>query len=405
MTNVIQTLLVLIVGVAIRDISQKQNKMQRQGVIFLVLMIGCSLGIQVMQYPMLLILVAPLRDRRAIYRFWTQWSQELFTSLMVVVTYLCCPVTIELTGDFDILRKKERLVLIANHQIYTDWWYVWLVAWFEDKGRYLKIILKDSLSRIPIFGWGMQFFEFIFLKRKWNSDKETFLKNLSRAKKDGLPLWLLIFPEGTNLTADTKAKCLQYAKKHDITEIPEFVLLPRSLGLSTCLSELQDFQDLHLIDITMGFSGVSPEDTPQYVYPLGDIFLKGLGPPVVHLHIKSHPLSAIPGFTMSTDDSSLLSGSSDPFGQWLRQEFLRKDALMKHFYSHGEFTGLGSGSEKSKKVFSPEPRWLDIYHVTLSFCVSIIVLRLLLGLLWQILWNSWGDLFHGILNCLNTGVI
>ena len=348
--------------------------MQKQGLIFLTLMIGCSIGIQLLQYPMLTLLIAPLKNRRAIYRSWTQWSQALFTSLMVVVTYLCCPLKIQLSGDYDILSKKERLVLIANHQIYTDWWYVWLLGWVEGKGRYLKIILKDSLSRIPIFGWGMQFFEFIFLKRKWESDRETFLKNLSRAKKDGLPLWLLIFPEGTNITADTKGRCLEYAKKHDITGVPEFVLLPRSLGLFTCLSELQDFQDLHLIDLTMGFSGVSTQDTPQYVYPLGDIFLKGRGPSKVHLHVQSHKLDAIPGFRAGDDESSV--SRHEQFSHWLRQEFLIKDRLMKAFYSHGQFAQSG-------KEFIPKPIWLDIYQVMLSFSVAVVFLRLVGVALWR----------------------
>lgn len=33
-----------------------------------------------------------------------------------------------------------------------------------------KIILKEPLKRAPLFGWGMQHFNFLFIKRNWESD-------------------------------------------------------------------------------------------------------------------------------------------------------------------------------------------------------------------------------------------
>jgi 1-acyl-sn-glycerol-3-phosphate acyltransferase len=43
----------------------------------------------------------------------------------------------------------------------------------------------------------MKFFEFIFLKRRLEHDKDTVIKNLERAKKRDNPMWLVLFPEGT----------------------------------------------------------------------------------------------------------------------------------------------------------------------------------------------------------------
>lgn len=43
----------------------------------------------------------------------------------------------------------------------------------------------------------MKFFDFIFLKRKLAFDKDNIVNNLERAKKNHLPMWLLLFPEGT----------------------------------------------------------------------------------------------------------------------------------------------------------------------------------------------------------------
>lgn len=49
-------------------------------------------------------------------------------------------------------RQTRRSILIANHQIYLDWIYIWaLMANLRREGT-VKIILKRSLLSIPLFG-------------------------------------------------------------------------------------------------------------------------------------------------------------------------------------------------------------------------------------------------------------
>jgi 1-acyl-sn-glycerol-3-phosphate acyltransferase len=43
----------------------------------------------------------------------------------------------------------------------------------------------------------MKFFDFIFLKRKLEFDKDNIINNLQRSKENKLPMWLVLFPEGT----------------------------------------------------------------------------------------------------------------------------------------------------------------------------------------------------------------
>jgi 1-acyl-sn-glycerol-3-phosphate acyltransferase len=119
--------------------------------------------------------------------------QAAFGSLMAVLTWIFCPISIALSGDYKRL-KSNRCILMANHQIYTDWWYIWMIACRHGLGGNIKIMLKHELRSIPIFGWGMRFFEFIFLKRKWDLDKELLISSLNTARSDGFPIWLLIFP-------------------------------------------------------------------------------------------------------------------------------------------------------------------------------------------------------------------
>jgi 1-acyl-sn-glycerol-3-phosphate acyltransferase len=43
----------------------------------------------------------------------------------------------------------------------------------------------------------MKFFEFIFLKRKLEQDKDNIIQNLETSRKRNGPMWLVLFPEGT----------------------------------------------------------------------------------------------------------------------------------------------------------------------------------------------------------------
>ena len=68
----------------------------------------------------------------------------------------------------------HRLVLMANHQLYTDWMYLWWIAYTNKMHGRIYIILKESLKNLPIFGWGAQFYNFIFadlLRPKTNLTK------------------------------------------------------------------------------------------------------------------------------------------------------------------------------------------------------------------------------------------
>jgi hypothetical protein len=74
----------------------------------------------------------------------------------------------------------DRMVLMANHQLYTDWLYLWWIAYTNNMHGFVYIILKESLRSIPIIGWSAQFYNFIFLARNWEEDQRRFKKALAR---------------------------------------------------------------------------------------------------------------------------------------------------------------------------------------------------------------------------------
>ncbi|KAF0439676.1 acyltransferase-domain-containing protein [Gigaspora margarita] len=173
----------------------------------------------------------------------------------------------------------------------------------------------------------MQFFDFIFLKRSWASDQGTLNKKLNEIANSEDPMWLLIFPEGTLASKETRGWSQKYAAKIGVDDLDN-VLLPHSTGLYTCSQALK--KSIHYIyDLTIGFEGVPKGVYPEEIYNLKGIYFRGVFPSGVHMHIRRYAISEIP------DDK-------DKFGEWLRQRWIEKDKLMETFYAQGRFPTVDS---------------------------------------------------------------
>ncbi|KAL2912156.1 hypothetical protein HK105_208357 [Polyrhizophydium stewartii] len=370
-------------------------------VLFLWAMTACSLAINWVQ---LVALPLSLVSRRH-YRRWMRFTQRLFGSLMLTVTYVFAPLEIVMTGDHEGLTGDSVAVIMANHQIYTDWWYIWLFAWFRNAHGEIKIMLKDSLAKLPIFGWGMQFFEFIFMARKWGKDKQTLTSNLARARDDKMPLWLLIFPEGTVITDDTKAKSRAYAKKADLPDDPTHVLIPKSTGLLNSLRVMGSDVE-YLYDFTIGYSGIGPDACPYDAYPLTSVFFEGKGPAQIHIHVDRFKVADLPGVRRAADDGDIVTpgaarakaqarsnGSSSSssnsgsngadadtnpeFALWLRQRFLEKDEMLKAFYERGRFPELsrdGTGITQALTISPHVQDWITLAGLLVGSVLSSLYL-------------------------------
>lgn len=158
----------------------------------------------------------------------------------------------------------ERLVLLSNHQIYTDWLYLWWSAYTSRMHGHVFIILKESLKYMPILSPGILFYGFIFMARKWASDQSRIAYRLQKLKSrhhgpmSGTqsldPMWLLIFPEGTNLSRNTRKGSVAWAEKQSMPDL-RHALLPRSTGLQFCLDQLGDSVEW-VYDCTLAYEGV-----------------------------------------------------------------------------------------------------------------------------------------------------
>lgn len=211
------------------------------------------------------------------YYVYMAWTKRSFGLLIITLCQWFTPTIMRVSGDRSmrgqLLETKDgrletdfpaRLVLMANHQIYTDWIYLWWIAHTSQMHGYVYIILKESLKYIPIIGPAIMFYGFILLARDWARDKARLkhrLKKLSTRRSGPLsgsqsldPMWLIIFPEGTNLSDNTHEQSGKFAEKQGIKNM-QHQILPRSTGLQFCLQELQDTVDW-VYDCTVAYEGV-----------------------------------------------------------------------------------------------------------------------------------------------------
>ncbi|CAG8472403.1 2824_t:CDS:2 [Gigaspora rosea] len=210
-------------------------------------------------------------------------TQKCYGILLVTITQFFAPCDIIITTDESAkgvlspspnckFNIPEKIILIGNHQ-------------------------------------GMQFFDFIFLKRSWASDQGTLNKKLEEISNSEDPMWLLIFPEGTLASKETRGWSQKYAAKIGVVPLKKSVH--------------------YIYDLTIGFDGVPKGVYPEEIYNLKGIYFQGVFPSNVHMHIRRYAISEIP------DDK-------DKFGEWLRQRWIEKDKLMDTFYAQGRFPTVDS---------------------------------------------------------------
>lgn len=284
---------------------------------------------------------------------WMAMTKQFFGLLITTMTQWWSPTLVRISGDKSmagLLRQDEqglltvnfgdRAVIMSNHQIYTDWLYLWWIAYTNavPTHGHIYIILKDSLKWVPLIGPAMQLYGFIFMARKWATDQEVMRYRLqklntrhsgpmsgSRGAAQLDPMWLLIFPEGTNLSANTRGHSEKYSAKSGIPDM-KHQLLPRSTGLQFCLQELHGTVD-YIYDCTIGYEGTPVGGYASQVFGLRSVYFQGRPPKSVNMHWRRFAIKDIP-----LDDSTKMS-------EWILERWREKDELLSYFVKNGKFPG------------------------------------------------------------------
>lgn len=119
----------------------------------------------------------------------------------------------EVTSKISVCPNNCNIIL-SNHRTRVDWMYVgWSYVTLFGAASTFKIILKNGLKSVPLYGWGMQALQFIFLTRERAKDLPHIIQSVryilyASAKASPVsvpvdigipPMSILIFPEGTDL--------------------------------------------------------------------------------------------------------------------------------------------------------------------------------------------------------------
>ncbi|OAL42539.1 putative acyltransferase [Pyrenochaeta sp. DS3sAY3a] len=278
-----------------------------------------------------------LWDQKSFYD-WQAIVKESTALLLLGLNQWRAPSRAMISGDLSVKEQikklpngkvaldfPDRIVLIANHQIYTDWIFLWWSAYIAQHHGHLFIVLKDSLKSIPILGPGMMFFSWIFLSRRWEADRHRLQHRLSRLSSSKVltPMWLLIFPEGTNLSRGTRGVSQKWATKMGIPDM-KHCLLPRTRGLQLCLEELKDTVDW-IYDCTIAYEGIPPNEYGQDIFTLKTLYVEGREAPITHLHWRRFSIKDVP------------LHDAKAFDRWLYERWAEKDRLLEHFQQSQSF--------------------------------------------------------------------
>lgn len=379
-------------------------------------------------------------------------TKQHFVILLTSITNFICPSKIRVTsaitsalpkGSFKLLNGNQlhsalstSSVVIANHQIYTDWVFLWWVAYTASIGDAVYIMLKNSLRRIPLLGYGMANYKFIFLSRKWENDSNVIENNLQNIEwmnlvgtgpryqdqKQNLPLadfqanvrvanaalknhdensqesmkWpycLILFPEGTNMSPSRRAVSDKYSQQIGRPKL-NHVLLPRVTGLRHSLRILKQSCDV-VYDVTIGYSGVEPHTYGEAIYTLGAVFIKGKSPQLTDMYWRAFRIDDIPGLELNDDNVDEEEAAKEEakaiekFQDWLFGIWDEKDQLLDTYYKHGTFTPQlsvntsepNAASDEKHEVVVAElkPRTvLEFFQIFAVPCIILMAVRMLI---------------------------
>ncbi|CAN6674409.1 2-acyl-1-lysophosphatidylinositol acyltransferase [Trichomonascus vanleenenianus] len=302
----------------------------------------CIYGTQAIGYPIKF--VAP-----EVYRAWIDITKQSYGIYLTSMNQLWTPTEAVISGDKSMeglfsLNPDGTLktnfgghtVLISNHQLYSDWAYLWWIAFTARMHGAVYIILKASLKWIPIIGWGMQNYRFIFLSRKWMSDEKVLKEGLDVVADMEWPSWLILFPEGTTMSSGGFAKSEAYAKKTDL-EMPKHLLLPRATGLRYSLQRLAETVE-YVYDATIYYPGIKEGYHGEDYYSLKTIYFRGIYPKQVYMYWRRFKVSDIP------------YNDAKEFEQWIRKRWYEKDDLLEHFKVTGKWRASADGEMEEKRV-------------------------------------------------------
>jgi lysocardiolipin and lysophospholipid acyltransferase len=283
------------------------------------------------------------------------FAQSLGVCFMFWLEYMTSTKII-ITGDE--LPPNERVLVVSNH-IAVEWMHLISLVHRHTQVSGFKAVMKESLKYVPIANVGIRE-GFVTVKRGQGKNArgailESFRRQGEQLCTDHVPMWLIIFPEGTWITPkDTKIKdkANDFARKQGYPDLHN-VLFPRANGFCALLEGMRKGPDAidAVYDVTVAYNKpyhpvkIGTSNPPTVVQLTSSA---PNAPKEVHFHITRHLTRDIPS---RTEDVS----------KWLCKRFaVEKENLLNEFEKNKSFPGV----DRSKPLYLPSLMLHNIFMGT-----------------------------------------
>ncbi|XP_023684830.1 1-acyl-sn-glycerol-3-phosphate acyltransferase epsilon [Paramormyrops kingsleyae] len=261
----------------------------------------------------------------------------------------------------DIPKTKENVIYLSNHQCTVDWIIADMLAIRQDALGHVRYVLKDGLKWLPLYGCYFSKHGGVYVKRSSRFNEKAMKKKLSSQMKLGVPMYLVIFPEGTRYNPELREvinDSQQFAAKEDLAVL-KHILTPRMKASYIAIDTMKEYLDA-VYDVTVAYEGTVDSEGQRRAGPSMPEFLCKECPRV-HVHFQRVDLKDIP---------------LEPavFRRWLHGRFEIKDKLLAAFYAPGELSTQrlfpGQGRRSALSVMQTLPSLLLLAGLTLPMLLT-----------------------------------
>jgi len=245
------------------------------------------------------------------------------------------------------LLGKEHALLICNHRSDIDWLVGWVLAQRTGCLGSTLAIMKKEVKCLPIIGWSMWFSDYVFLERSWAKDEGTLQSGFRKLEDFSLPFWLALFVEGTRYTEEKLLAAQRYAASRGLP-VPRNVLIPRTKGFVSAVTHMRSFVPA-IYDCTVAVSKNQPRPTMLGICRRQSSVMK--------VQIRRHQMQELPE-------------TADGIGQWCKDIFVTKDAVLERYFCMDSFSDLPQQDiGRPKKSFFVVISWICVlvYGITKFF--------------------------------------
>ncbi|KAK7197393.1 Acyltransferase [Novymonas esmeraldas] len=224
-------------------------------------------------------------------------------------------------------QAGKAKIIIMNHHCRVDWLYMFLyLARTRRMISHIRFVMKGDLTRLPVLGWCMELFRYLFLSRSWQNDEAYMRRMIDFFKATGDAPVILIYPEGTDLSPSNVERSQAYAAKMGW---PTFhhVLNPRTTGTVALMDMLGGAAAVEeVVDLTIGYTYHAPGERPNE-----PSLINGHHPRKIHLLVHRYPVAGTAAAAAARDPRRVCPTDAAAFSAWLHERFAEKEQLLSRF--------------------------------------------------------------------------